>query len=67
MRIFTILIIRKNSMRKSDFIKVFKVSILIDLGIYFMALIKNGFKFHNVDILNMLSANYSASVHAGAV
>ena len=54
-------------MRKSDFIKVFKVSILIDLGIYFMALIKNGFKFHNVDILNMLSANYSASVHAGAV
>ena len=54
-------------MRKSDFIKVFKVSILIDLGIYFMALIKNGFKFHNVDILNMLSANDSASVHAGAV
>ena len=55
MRIFTILIIRKNPMRKSDFIKVLKVSILIDLGMYFMALIKNGFYFHNVDILNILS------------
>ena len=42
-------------MRKSDFIKVLKVSILIDLGMYSMALIKNGFDFHNVDILNILS------------
>lgn len=43
-------------MRKSDFIKVLKVTILIDLGMYFMALIKNGFDFHNVDILNILSS-----------
>lgn len=42
-------------MRKSDFIKVLKVSILIDLGMYFIALIKNGFDFHNVDVLNVLS------------
>lgn len=50
------LITRKNPMRKSDFIKVLKVSILIDLGMYFMALIKNGFDFYNVDILNILSS-----------
>ena len=37
-------------MNLNDFIKVLKVSILIDLGMYFMALIKNGFEFHNVDI-----------------
>lgn len=49
------LITRKNPMRKSDFIKVLKVSILIDLGMYFIALIKNGFDFHNVDVLNVLS------------
>ena len=55
MRIFTILVISKNSMRKSDFIKVLKVSILIDLGMYFMALIKNGFEFHNVDVLNIVN------------
>ena len=50
-----ILIIRKNPMRESDFIKVLKVSILIDLGMYFMALIKNGFEFHNVDVLNIVN------------
>ena len=50
------LITRKNPIRKSDFIKVLKVSILIDLGMYFMALIKNGFDFYNVDILNILSS-----------
>lgn len=50
------LITRKNPMRKSYFIKVLKVSILIDLGMYFMALIKNGFDFYNVDILNILSS-----------
>lgn len=43
-------------MNLNDFIKVLKVSILIDLGMYFMALIKNGFNFYNVDILNILSS-----------
>ena len=43
-------------MRKSDFIKVLKVSVLIDLGMYLMALINNGFDFHDVDILNILSS-----------
>ena len=43
-------------MRKSDFIKVLKVSILIDLGMYLMALINNGFDFHDMDILNILSS-----------
>lgn len=42
-------------MNLNDFVKILKVSILIDLGIYFMALIKNGFIFHNVDVLNILS------------
>ena len=49
------LITRKNPMRKSDFITILKISILIDLGMYFIALIKNGFDFHNVDVLNVLS------------
>lgn len=44
-------------MRKSDFIKVLKVSILIDLGMYFMALIKNGFDFHNVDYTKFVSVS----------
>ena len=41
-------------MNLNYFIKVLKVSILIDLGMYCMALIKNGFELHNVDILNIL-------------
>ncbi len=43
-------------MNLNDFIKVLKLSILIDLGVYLMALIKNGANFHNVDILNILSS-----------
>ena len=43
-------------MNLNDFIKVLKVSILIDLGMYFMVIIKNGFNFYNVDILNILSS-----------
>lgn len=43
-------------MNLNDFIKVLKFSILIDLGMYLMALIKNGVNFHNVDILNILSS-----------
>ena len=43
-------------MNLNDFIKMLKISILIDLGMYSMALIKNRFDFHNVDILNILSS-----------
>lgn len=43
-------------MNLNDFIKVLKFSILIDLGMYLMAIIKNGVNFHNVDILNILSS-----------
>ena len=42
-------------MNLNDFITILKISILIDLGMYSMALIKNRFEFHNVDILNVLS------------
>ena len=42
-------------MNLNDLIKVLKVSILIDLGIYFIFLIKNRVEFHDVDILNILS------------
>lgn len=43
-------------MNLNDFIKVLKFSILIDLGMYLIALMKNGVNFHNVDILNILSS-----------
>ena len=43
-------------MNLNDFIKILKVSILIDLGMYLIALMKNGVNFHNVDILNILSS-----------
>ena len=42
-------------MNLNDFITILKISILIDLGMYSMALIKNRFEFHDVDILNVLS------------
>jgi len=38
----------------NDFIKILKVSILIDLGMYSIFLIKNRVEFHDVDILNIL-------------
>ena len=40
-------------MNLNDFIKILKVSILIDLGMYSIFLIKNRVEFHDVDILNM--------------
>lgn len=43
-------------MNLNDFIKILKISILIDLGMCSIALIKNRFEFHNVDILNILSS-----------
>lgn len=43
-------------MNLNDLIKVLKVSILIDLGMYSIFLIKNRVEFHDVDILNILSS-----------
>ena len=43
-------------MNLNDFIKILKISILIDLGMYSMAFIKNRFDFHNVDVLNILNS-----------
>ena len=45
----------REKMNLNDFITILKISILIDLGMYSMALIKNRFEFHDVDILNVLS------------
>lgn len=45
----------REKMNLNDFITILKISILIDLGVYSMALIKNRFEFHDVDILNVLS------------
>ena len=45
----------RKKMNLNDFITILKISILIDLGMYSMALIKNRFEFYDVDILNVLS------------
>ena len=42
-------------MNLNDFITILKISILIDLGMYSIFLIKNRVEFHDVDILNILS------------
>ena len=43
-------------MNLNDFIKILKISILIDLGMYSMAFIKNRLDFHNVDVLNIVNS-----------